>query len=328
MSESERQFDCVVCGSCVVDLLCHPVPLNEPIGQGVTFNIEPMEMSAGGLTANSGIAMRRLGLRVGVLTYVGDDAWGDALRTIFQRHGVDTSLVATRSERPTSATMVAIDPGGQRSFFSGSGATKLLDAQALRRHADLWARTRMLLLGYYSRMPMLEPDLPEVLGEIRAAGCRTAMDAAGDGGTMSPLAKILPQLDVWVPSRQEACHQTGHRDPQQMIQTFRNAGAPGVVGIKLGTDGVLLSDAQGTLIHIPAMRPPGPVVDTTGAGDCFYAGLITGLLLGWSLPEAGRLGVAAGACCVTAYGGHSGTRNLMETARMAGMCVEPMHAGT
>ena len=65
--------------------------------------------------------------------------------------------------------------------------------------------------------------------------------------------------------------------------------------------------------------PPGPVVDTTGAGDSFYAGLIAGLAGGLSVADAGRLGTAAAACCVTALGGNSGGRSWDETMRIAGL---------
>ena len=61
------------------------------------------------------------------------------------------------------------------------------------------------------------------------------------------------------------------------------------------------------------------MVDTTGAGDCFFAGLLTGLLRGLDAERAGRLAAAAGACCVTGYGATAGVRDYEETARLAGV---------
>src|SRR5690606_27092181 len=121
---------------------------------------------------------------------------------------------------------------------------------------------------------------------------RTALDAAGRGGTMQPLDRILPNLDVYVPSLAEAQHQTGLSDPQRMIEMYRDCGAPGLLGVKLGRQGVLLSPAAGEYIHVPVVQPPGEVIDTTGAGDSFYAGLLAGLLRGLSVEQAGRLGAA------------------------------------
>ena len=67
------------------------------------------------------------------------------------------------------------------------------------------------------------------------------------------------------------------------------------------------------------MQAPGPVIDTTGAGDCFYAGLLSGLLREMTIEQAGRLGAAAGACCVTGLGATAGLRDFAETARLAGL---------
>ena len=54
---------------------------------------------------------------------------------------------------------------------------------------------------------------------------------------MQPLDRILPHVYVYVPSIAEASHQTGQEDPQRIIETYRNCGAPGLLGVKLGTRG-------------------------------------------------------------------------------------------
>jgi ribokinase len=70
-------------------------------------------------------------------------------------------------------------------------------------------------------------------------------------------------------------------------------------------------------LEVAAVRPPGPVLDTTGAGDCFYGGLLAGILQGLAPAEAARLGAAAGACCVTGLGATTAIRSFDETARLA-----------
>jgi sugar/nucleoside kinase (ribokinase family) len=212
-----------------------------------------------------------------------------------------------------------IDAAGERSFVHYAGAPRLLDRAALLGQLDLFARSRAMLIGYYPLMTMLQNELPEVLSAIRATGCLTALDASGDGGTMEPLARILPQLDFYVPSAAEAAHQTGEAKPQAMIDVFRAAGATGFVGIKLGGRGALVSPRPDELIEVAAVPPPGPVVDTTGAGDCFYGGLLAGLLRGLAPGDAARLAAAAGACCVTGLGATTAIRNYEETARLAGI---------
>ncbi|HEX7010145.1 MAG TPA: carbohydrate kinase family protein [Phycisphaeraceae bacterium] len=312
-------YDCIVGGSCVVDILCRPVPLDRPIGGGVLHPAEPLILTGGGITCNSGITLARLGMRVGVLSYVGNDAWGPILRKLIRDAGVDDSLLTPHPTQATSTTVVAVDPSGERSFFHNVGAPARLNARAILDRLDVFRQTRFFLLGYYSLLPDLEADLPHVFEQIRAAGCKTALDAAGAGGRMQPLDRILPHLDLYMPSLAEAQHQTGLEDPCRIIQTYRDCGAPGVLGVKLGKKGVLLSGAAGEYLEIPAVAPPGPVVDTTGAGDSFYAGLIAGLIRGLPLRDAGRLGAAAGACCVTALGGWAGARDYAETVRLAGL---------
>jgi len=323
-----KTFDCIVAGSCVVDLLCKPVRLDEPIGEGVLHPVGPLEVTTGGVTSNAGITLARMGVAVGVFSYVGDDAWQEVIRRIYREEGVDDGPLATHPTEPTSTTVVTIAEHGERSFLHCVGAPRMLDAAAFLDRAELWARTRALLVGYYSLMPGLEPQLPEAFAAVREAGCMTALDAAGTGGSMQPLDVILPHLDVYVPSRAEAEHQTGESDPQAMIAAFRDCCATGrgvgldhtLLGVKLGGEqGVMLSPRPGGFVHVPSCRPPGDVVDTTGAGDSFYAGLLAGLLRGLCVEDAGKLGCAAAACCVTAFGGSTGARSYDEVARIAGI---------
>jgi sugar/nucleoside kinase (ribokinase family) len=313
-----KTLDCVVCGSCVVDMLVRPVSLDRAIGGGRLIHVEPIGLTTGGIVSNSGIALA-LGMRTAAFSYVGRDEWAPIIRRKYEAEGLDASHLLTHPTGATSTTAVLIDPSGERTFAHCVGAPREMNGRTFLDHMALFRTSRMALLGYYSLMPNLEPDLPAVLEGLRQAGCQTALDAAGDGGTMEPLDKLLPHLDVYVPSHNEAEHQTGEKDPKKIIDVYRRCGAPGVLGVKLGARGALLSDKAGRYIEVEPVAPPGQVVDTTGAGDSFYAGLITGLLRGMSLADAGRLGAATGACCVTALGATAGLRDYNETARLAGI---------
>ena len=314
-----KNIDCVLCGSCVVDMLVRPVSLDVPIGGGRLFQVEPIEVTTGGIVSNAGLAMARLGLQVAAFSYVGRDDWGALIRRRYEQAGLDTSGLLTLDTGATSTTAVLIDPSGERSFAHCVGAPRELNRAAFIDQLPLFARSRMMLIGYYSLMPNLERDLPDVLSRIRETGCQTALDAAGDGGGMHPLDRMLPHLDVYVPSHAEAAHQTGETDPQRIIRTYRGCGATGLLGVKLGAEGALLSPEKDQFLEVSSVAPPGEIVDTTGAGDCFYAGLLTGLLHGMEVAEAGRLAAAAGACCVTGLGATAGVRDYQATATLAGM---------
>lgn len=316
---TDKTFDCVLCGSCVVDMLVRPVPLESPIGGGKLVQVDPIEMTTGGIVSNTGIALARLGMRAAAFSLVGNDEWATVIRSRYQEHGIDTRRLLTLEGGATSTTAVLVDPSGERSFAHCVGAPKQMTKALFLENLDLFAQSRMALIGYYSLMPNLEGDLAEVLAAIRETGCQTALDAAGDGGTMQPLDALLPHLDVYVPSLAEATHQTGKTDPEAIIETFRTRGAPGLLGVKLGAEGALLSRRTGEYVKVEQVSPPGPVVDTTGAGDCFYAGLLTGLLRGQSDHDAGRLAAATGACCITKLGASAGLRDYDETVRLAGL---------
>lgn len=315
----KKDIDCVLCGSCVADILVHPVPLETPIGGGRLLHAEPIEVTAGGIVSNSGIAMARLGMNAAAFSYVGNDDFGAAIRRRLEGEGLDCGGLLTHPTAATSTTAVLIDPQSERSFVHCVGAPKLMDKALFLEHLDLFARSRMMLLGYYSLMPNLEGDLPEILAAIRKTGCKTALDAGGDGGAMQPLDRILPHVDVYVPSHNEGAHQTGHEDPRKIIDVYRSCGAPGLLGVKLGSKGAMLSPAAGQYLSIDCVAPPGPMVDTTGAGDSFLAGLLTGLLRGLDAAQSGRLAAANGACCVTGYGATAGLRGYDETVRLAGL---------
>ena len=77
----------------------------------------------------------------------------------------------------------------------------------------------------------------------------------------------------------------------------------------MGDQGSLLSPARDDWIQVPAVEPPGPVVDTTAAG----------LSRRMSVYDADRLGAAAGACCVTAIGATAGLPSFEETRQLGGV---------
>ena len=318
-----RDIDCLVCGTCVADVLVRPVPLGAPLGGGRLFHVDPIEVTTGGLVCNTGVALRRLGVRVAAASIVGRDTWGDVIRARLAAEGIDAACIEARAGVGTSTTAVLIDPGGERSFAHHVGACGAIDLAFIRGLEAAFARSRLALVGYLGLLPGLEPDLGAALAAAAASGCTVALETAGSGGTLAQLAPALPHVDVYVPSLDEAVHQTGLRAPREIVDCYRSHGARGVVGVKLGTRGTLLSPAAGEWIDVPCVAPPGPVADTTGAGDSFLGGLLAGLLRGMPLREAGLLGAATAACCVTGVGATAGLRSYAETARLAGLPEGP-----
>jgi sugar/nucleoside kinase (ribokinase family) len=319
MNQTAKPFDCIVCGTCVADILVRPVPLSAAVGGGRLFHVQPIEATTGGIVCNTGIAMRRLGMRVAAASLVGSDLWGNFVRSRLEAEGIDTGGIESHPSLATSTTAVLIDPSGERTFAHHVGAPQAIDAGYFRRLAPHLERSRVALVGYFGLLPAVEPAIAEAVETIKAAGCLVALETGGSGGTLTQLAPALGGVDIYVPSLDEAIHQTGLRDPRGIVGCYREHGAAGIVGVKLGTRGVILSPAAGEFVEIPCVAPPGPVADTTGAGDSFLAGLLTGMIRGLPLRDAGRLGAATAACCVTGVGATAGLKSFEETRRLAGL---------
>lgn len=310
------RHDCIVCGTCTADILVKPVGLAGPIGGGRLFEVDPIDVTTGGIVCNSGIAMRRLGLAVAAASIVGDDVWGGVVRRRLEAEGIGAEAVESHPAHATSSTAVLIDPSGERSFAHHVGACQAIDVAYLRRRAGAFADARLALLGYFGLLPGLETAIGEAVDVVRKAGCQVALETGGSGGTLAAIAPALPHVDLYVPSLDEAIHQTGLSDPREIVGCYRARGARGIVGVKLGSRGTLLSPRAGEFVEIPCVPAPGPVADTTGAGDSLLAGLITGILRGMPLERAGRLGAATAACCVTGVGATAGLRSFDETMRL------------
>jgi len=312
-----RPIDCVVCGETCLDVVAGPLPLDEPLAHRGLVPLEALRAVTGGIVPNAGIALSRLGLNVAALGLVGADEWGETIRRRLAAERIDTRDLVAHPRRGSSVTLVLVGRDREHTFAFHAGASQEIDRQFLLARLDRFAQARFALVGYYNLLPKLEHDLPEVLAAVRATGCRTALDSTNGGGTLDPLDRILPHLDLYVPSYSEASRQTGETDPWRMIDVYRRWGPQAILGIKLGERGALLDAPDGTRVTVAAVPPPGPVVDTTGAGDCFYAGLIAGLARGLSLAEAGQLGAAAGACCVTGLGASAAIRDFDATMELA-----------
>jgi sugar/nucleoside kinase (ribokinase family) len=310
---SPTDVDCLVCGTCVADVLVRPVPLATPIGGGRLFQVDPIEATTGGIVCNTGIALRRLGMTVAAASLVGDDPWGALVRSRLEAEGICTRALDRHPTLATSSTAVLIAKDGERSFAHHVGAPHAIDLAFVRRQAMHFARARVVVLGYFGLLPGLEPALAEAIALVKADGARVAVETGGSGGTLAELVPALPYIDLYVPSLDEAVHQTGLANPRDIIACYRDHGAAGLVGVKRGSLGTLLSPAAGEFVDIPCIPAPGPVADTTGAGDSFLAGLLAGTLRGMPPRDAGMLGAATAACCVTGIGATAGLRSFEET---------------
>jgi sugar/nucleoside kinase (ribokinase family) len=122
----------------------------------------------------------------------------------------------------------------------------------------------------------------------------------------------MAQADLLLPNEAEALRLSGRSALPGAVAALGATGARLV--IKLGARGAMCVEQRARwLVQPPEVTP----VDTTGAGDCFNAGLLAGLLDGLPLPRAAALGCAVGAASTRAVGGTGATPRRAEALQLA-----------
>jgi sugar/nucleoside kinase (ribokinase family) len=305
-------FDLAVFGLIVADVLARPMDIRRPPAPGGLVKVDQVALVPGGNVPNVGMAAAKLGLRVSAHGVTGDDALGQAVVSEMTRQKLDCSGVRALRGQQTSATIVAVEPGGERIFFHAPAANEKIDANTFRAAIPALARAATVQIGYLGLLGPMELLLPELLLELRevAPDIRIALDTVNPPGPAERLPTILPHVDVFCPSRSEAVALTEQTDPDRMIDTIREWMPRGIVGIKL--------DAQGCLIDFASQREKIPAfrviaIDSTGAGDCWFAGLLTALTRGLDPFQAARLANRVAADCCTALGATAGVRGWEQT---------------
>jgi sugar/nucleoside kinase (ribokinase family) len=229
------------------------------------------------------------------------------------RAGVDTGGVTVRAQLPTGMT-VALSRGEDRAILTAEGAIPTLTAADVP--AGLVSQARHVhVSSYFLLEQALGPGLPGLLAAARAAGASTSLDTNWDpagtwGGEFFP--DVLAQTDLLLPNEAEALRIAAAATlPDAVASLTRTVGA---VAVKLGARGALYADASGRYL---ATTPPVSPVDATGAGDCFNAGLLAGLLRGSDPPDALALGCAAGAASTQGIGGTGSSPGLSAALALA-----------
>src|SRR5579884_4138949 len=105
-------MDAAIFGLIVADLVAEPMDLRKPPAPGGLVSLNSLRLTTGGNVCNTGVAMAKLGMKVAAAGLVGQDVLGKAVVERLVEIGIDTSSVFTRSEKQTSATVVAVEPGG------------------------------------------------------------------------------------------------------------------------------------------------------------------------------------------------------------------------
>jgi sugar/nucleoside kinase (ribokinase family) len=309
--------DVVCLGILVADAIARPVERLPP--RGALGLVDEISLHGGGCALNTASVLARFGLRAGAVGKVGADPLGDFLLGLLDDRGVDRRGVLRDPAARTSASIVLVDAEGERTFLHVPGASGSLRPEEL--DPDVVYAGRALHVAGALVLPQLDgAPTAAILAEARRAGLVTSLDTVWDAtGRWERILPSLPHLDLLAPGMAEAAAISGERKPEAAAGWLRDRGA-GAVALKLGAAGCYVSgeEFEG---HVPA--PAVTVVDGTGAGDAFAAGLLYGRLAGWPLERAAAFATAAGALATTAVGAVEGVRGLEETLALAGLTGQP-----
>lgn len=294
-------MDILCVGQMVADILVKPI---DCIDFSVdTKRVEFIQIKNGGDCLNTAIDLAKLGNKVGFAGKVGDDSFGDFLLKTINNHGIDTSGLKVEKNASTSSVIVAINEKGERVFFYYGGTNDTFTYDDLE--LSVVDEYKIVHVGGTYNLPRFDGVGAAKLFELaRSKGRITSMDVTWDtsGRWLGIIKPCLKHLDFFMPSINEAKYITGKDNPKEIAAFLQNEGVE-IAVVKLGKDGCYVKDS-GKGFYFPAYDVN--VVDTTGAGDSFVAGFLTGISKGWDLEKCAEFASAVSAHCIQQVGATTG----------------------
>lgn len=267
---------------------------------------------AGGSAANTAAGIASLGARSLFLGSVGDDAAGRRYVADLEAAGV-RCVAPTAQGLPTGVCHVLVSPGGERSMATSLGAAGALSPAAVEE-ADL-ARAKIVYVeGYLLDAPAAAAALERALATAAPAGTFVALTLSDPFVVERHRASIRrlldeQRVDLLFGNEEEVLSLTGTSTLVESVRTLASGELCAV--ITRGAEGSLAVFGEVELSQ--AAAPVREVVDTTGAGDLFAAGVLGALTTGRPLGEALGLGALAAAEVI----GHFGARPETSLAALA-----------
>jgi sugar/nucleoside kinase (ribokinase family) len=295
-----------VLGPHLIDVLGRPVA-EIPPGQGSVV-LDEIKVTVAGTGGGAAVDLAKLGCAVSSFGAIGDDVLGRLLVTQLREHGIDTEGLVAHPGQKTASTILPIRPNGERPALHVPGAMASLRASDVDG-AALLAAEAVLFGGPETTPRLLDAPGVELFATIRAAGIPIFVDLLypGRSGTLELLDPLLPLIDWFMPNDQQLRGLTGVDDVVEAARALLDRGV-GAVAVTVGEHGALLVRPDVAPVAIPAL--PTTVVDTTGCGDSFNAGMIAALLAGCAPQDAALVGSACGALVASGLGSDAGIEDV------------------
>ena len=267
---------------------------------------------SGGSAANTVVGVASFGGRAAFIGKVADDEFGRIFSHDIKAAGVAFTTPPTKGAAPTSRSLILVTPDGERTMNTYLGVSTELDQAAV--DAAMIAGSRIVYLeGYLFDRPQSKAAFRAAAAIAAKSGCRVALTLS-DGFCVARyraefLDFITSSVDIVFANESEvtALYETQSFD----AAAAHMAADVGFAALTRGSRGAVMF-ADGKSFAVPA-EPVAKVIDTTGAGDLFAAGVLHGLARGLDPLACGRLGVLAAAEII----GHIGARPEQKLADLA-----------
>ncbi len=299
MSET-RSLDVLAMGRSCIDLYAHEtgVPLT---------GVSSFDAYVGGCPTNVSVGARRLGLRTGLLTAVGEDEVGDFVLAFLRREGVDVSFVPRKAGRRTSAVIASIEGPQtfQLTFYRDNCADSALAVGDVVA-APIDATRALFVTGTgLSREPsrtatMLAAERAREAGALVVTDVDYRPDQWPSASEFGVNIRALLRLSgLGIGTEEEACAATGIEDPDAAVRGLLEERLE-IFVLKRGGRGCTIWSAAQDPVDVPPFEVEP--LNSLGAGDAFASGFLYGQLQGWSASRSARLGNAVGAIVVSRHG--------------------------
>lgn len=204
--------------------------LSEFLVPGRLINVDAADIHTGGSVSNTGLALKLLENDVCLLGKIGNDAFGEMIRSIFASYGA--SGLITDPNSSTSYSVVLAAPGNDRVFLHNPGANDSFVSNDIPD--DVLEDAKLFHFGYPPLMKQMYDnngeELEAIFRRVKAKGIATSLDfAAIDPGSDAGhvdweaiLKRVLPFVDFFVPSFEELCFMLDRRRYLQLSENDGN----------------------------------------------------------------------------------------------------------
>jgi 2-dehydro-3-deoxygluconokinase len=299
-----------------LDVVTYGEPLVVLVAEepGLLAQVQRFRKCIAGAELNIAVGLSRLGLKVGYVSRIGTDSFGQFVTRALLEQGIDAAHLTINPARSTgfylkSCVLDGTDPVVEY-HRKGSAASELSPADY---DAVYFAGARHVHLSGVA--PAISPGSLALAAHIASTARATGFQCISFDPNLRPVLwpstqemihqiRRLAALAHWVmPGLEEGRMLTGEQSPAAIADFFLQRGAHGVV-IKLGAAGAYLKSGQEELTL--AAAPVAKVVDTVGAGDGFAVGFISALLEGRRPEEAVGRGNLVAALAIQVAGDSDG----------------------